>query len=299
MIKMETSQSMPHFLSTSTLDLSLPPPLTPPIAQARRIPFNLAFTPVSEPSTVTASTPIHPTSGEALSNNQHRCRLLGFTPLTEHTPGSSPSSSRMRTDGFFLGPPQVRAKEVAPCALFFSRADVFVSTEMAAQGLLAPSQSHYSPLQLEMGHPPALFFPGLSTHQAPVASEHEEWVGAEEELRSASSSPAPSARRFWDAATSSTRASSPVSSICGTFSLTLTPASLDEGYHRVRRSRSLFQEDEETGDCWADDELEDGEQEIGWKAFGVSRRSTNDIGPGSGATRRMSEPSGGKPRFGA
>jgi hypothetical protein len=43
----------------------------------------------------------------------------------------------------------VKAKEVAPCALFYKRADVFVSSEMKSQNVLAYSENHYRNLRFD------------------------------------------------------------------------------------------------------------------------------------------------------
>lgn len=232
--------------------------------QARRLPFSLSFTPVSEPDPPVQS--------------PNRCRLLGFTPLAEKT--SSPVES---SDQSFCGQPTPRAKECAPCALFFTRADVFVSTEMVSQGLLAPSHDHYSPLQISLSQP----------QFDPIYAENyfDQENGLEDESRSATSSSAHSALRFWDGpATSatSTRASSPVSSLdfhCPTLALTSMPIPMPMTTKKkgMRRARSLLGNslENEPDDCWADDEGE----EINFQ------QSTGSF------TRRMSEPSGGKPKM--
>ncbi|KAH9819071.1 hypothetical protein DFH28DRAFT_62610 [Melampsora americana] len=234
--------------------------------QARRLPFSLAFTPVSEPDPPVRA--------------PNRCRLLGFTPLAEKTsPPAEPS------DQSFCGQPTPRAKECAPCALFFTRADVFVSTEMVSQGLLAPSHDHYSPLQISLSQP--------QPQPDPIYLENyfDQENELEDEVCSATSSPATSSLRFWDGpATSatSTRASSPVSSLdfyCPTLAVTSMPIPMPMMTKKrgMRRARSLLGNslENETDDCWADDEEEE-----------INFQQTNGT-----STRRMSEPSGGKPKM--
>lgn len=240
--------------------LSATPHKSDSLPRRRRVPFNLSFTPVSEPEL-------------SVSPSSNRCRLLGFTPLAEHDAQTSDHPT-----GSFRGPPEVRAKECAPCALFFTRADVFVSSEMAAQGLLAPSHTHYSPLRLQIGQSQVQPEPNVSEL---AFSEPEDCQ------TSATSSPA---LQFWDrvpTSATSTRASSPVSSLdmycpspAGLLTSMPMPMPISMRKKGIRRSRSLMGEPE-PDDCWADDEWEDGRPE----SYSI------------GGLRRMSEPSSGKPKM--
>lgn len=119
---------------------------------ARHLPLELRFTPVN--STSENSEPVKPKrtsnvfsskcSGTTHQRSARNCRLIGFTPLIEEVFNSSEEDSIQ-----FLGPRHVKAKEVAPCALFYKRADVFVSSEMKSQNVLALSESHYCKLQFD------------------------------------------------------------------------------------------------------------------------------------------------------
>ncbi|OAV90572.1 hypothetical protein PTTG_06182 [Puccinia triticina 1-1 BBBD Race 1] len=120
--------------------------------QARRLPLELRFTPVNSPTDNTGPVrpsssgkviPPHPSSKANKCHARH-CRLIGFTPLAEDTLTSSEEDSIQ-----FLGPRKVKAKEVAPCALFYKRSDVFVSSEMASQNVLAYSENHYRNLRFD------------------------------------------------------------------------------------------------------------------------------------------------------
>ncbi|KAI9630298.1 hypothetical protein KEM48_014022 [Puccinia striiformis f. sp. tritici PST-130] len=102
---------------------------TPRTGQARRLPLELRFT---------------PPSSKGDQYYARHCRLIGFTPLAEDSPPSSEEESAE-----FLGPRKVKAREAAPCALFYKRSDVFVSSEMKSQNVLAYSESHYRNLRCD------------------------------------------------------------------------------------------------------------------------------------------------------
>ncbi|KAA1077366.1 hypothetical protein PGT21_004872 [Puccinia graminis f. sp. tritici] len=123
------------------------------VCRARRLPLELRFTPVNSPTD--NSGPVKPSRSEnaitpQLSRKDHRhharhCRLIGFTPLAEDIPASSSDENSTQ----FLGPRKVKAKEVAPCALLYKRSDVFVSSEMKSQNILAYSENHYRNLRFD------------------------------------------------------------------------------------------------------------------------------------------------------
>ncbi|KAH9453968.1 hypothetical protein Pst134EB_014069 [Puccinia striiformis f. sp. tritici] len=123
---------------------------TPRTGQARRLPLELRFTPVNSPTDNTG--PAMPTdkflapqpSSKGDQYYARHCRLIGFTPLAEDSPPSSEEESAE-----FLGPRKVKAREAAPCALFYKRSDVFVSSEMKSQNVLAYSENHYRNLRFD------------------------------------------------------------------------------------------------------------------------------------------------------
>lgn len=123
---------------------------TQPIRWSRRLPLDLLFTPVNSPTDNTKpSRPdkafLRQRSSQESHNYARHCRLIGFTPLTE----DAPTSSEEENSPQFLGPRKVKAKEVAPCALFYKRADVFVSSEMRSQNVLAYSENHYRNIRFD------------------------------------------------------------------------------------------------------------------------------------------------------
>ncbi|PLW22972.1 hypothetical protein PCASD_12535 [Puccinia coronata f. sp. avenae] len=122
-----------------------------PSVRSHRLPFDLRFTPVNSPTDNTGPAKpnlsdkifLRPSMSQNHSYARH-CRLIGFTPLTEDAPASSEEDPPQ-----FLGPRKVKAKEVAPCALFYKRSDVFVSSEMKSQNVLAYSENHYRNLRFD------------------------------------------------------------------------------------------------------------------------------------------------------
>ncbi|KNZ49513.1 hypothetical protein VP01_496g12 [Puccinia sorghi] len=123
---------------------------TQPIRWVRRLPLDLLFTPVNSPTDNTKpSRPekafLRQRSRQESHNYARHCRLIGFTPLIEDAPISSEEENSPQ----FLGPRKVKAKEVAPCALFYKRADVFVSSEMKSQNVLAYSENHYRNIRFD------------------------------------------------------------------------------------------------------------------------------------------------------
>lgn len=118
---------------------------------ARRLPPELRFTPVNSPAENPG--PLKPKRFATICPSQlpgtprrcvRHCRLIGFTPLAEDSAASVEEDSIQ-----FLGPRKVKAKEVAPCALFYKRADVFVSSEMKSQNVLSYSENHYRRIRFD------------------------------------------------------------------------------------------------------------------------------------------------------
>ncbi|CAH7690645.1 expressed protein [Phakopsora pachyrhizi] len=119
-------------------------------ARSRRVRFGTSFTPSDEESPCSKSSLLPPRSLTLpiLAPRRtifSRCRLIGFTPLNEVSEVGSPPDVSAQ----FLGPKQVKAKEVAPCALLYKREDVFVSNEMKTENLFSHCNSHYENMRFE------------------------------------------------------------------------------------------------------------------------------------------------------